>query len=744
MKRFVSTMLCVMLLLQMTVVSIRAESSSEQTITVDTGNGNIKEYTALTDEGEIFLSSDDVGSIGGYVCDIGERIGFSKDPGASFYQFDIDFDGEVHIKNNTYQIKIKKQDDKYYLPLEKMLYLMHATWCVEDEVLYVNTTPYSIFDFFEDFYEDLCQELTTDADLLMNGESDLMRSIRSSLANMIRNFDSIYYIPFWGVNESIEEDYENILMKLTETKEQYMGEVPTAMIDGELQDTLFDEISQENTKLKFMIDLPLKVDGVGTDLTRLFEAYKDSDNVSYKIAKNVDIEQVFDKNQLNALSEDLGNISDGISLLGALSNIAEVALRANEMNDTFLEQLSILRDFDSSKYQGAAVQSIKNAASNLIKTKHDSISAVSEKSVEEAIDIWGGKAAELTFTGKAVAAVQTADVVLSSISKDYSNSMDAAMISYMLGQSINLEFIALRELTSMVQDMNDLDYQYTQESAEKVRNAALLYLNLNLRDKSYIYYLNSINNNENSWAESEKARQMKEDFAQVQAMRAALISTKDSDEQIGLEDFEHIYSDTPGMTREKISEEILHEEMNVTDTSNAVKDNTDWKEIYSSYIRSIQSEGWSGYKLIYIDEDNVPELYIMGSFVAQGQEVCTIKDGQVQMLACGGDAGVRYIEKENLFCETGGRMDVYHDYIYQIIDGEFVLISKGEYGAENNSNVEVDAQGRPIYQYFWNDNQVAEESYWQELQNAFPSERAVEAYENMFSVEEILQQIEAM
>lgn len=114
------------------------------------------------------------------------------------------------------------------------------------------------------------------------------------------------------------------------------------------------------------------------------------------------------------------------------------------------------------------------------------------------------------------------------------------------------------------------------------------------------------------------------------------------------------------------------------------------------------------------------------------------------MLSCGGDSGISYMEKENLFCDTGGRMDVYHNYIYQIIDGEFVLISKGEYGAENNANVEVDAQGRPIYQYFWNDNQVTEESYWQEIQNAFPSERAVEAYENMFSAEEILQQIEAM
>ncbi len=195
---------------------------------------------------------------------------------------------------------------------------------------------------------------------------------------------------------------------------------------------------------------------------------------------------------------------------------------------------------------------------------------------------------------------------------------------YDIVQSINLEFIALRELTSMVQDMNDLDYQYTQESAEKVRNAALLYLNVNLRDKSYIYYLNSINNNENSWTESEHARQMKEDFAQVQAMRAALISTKDSDEQIILEDFEQIYSDEPGMTREKISEEILHEEKSDMDTGNAVQDDTGWQEIYSSYIKSIQDEEWAGYKLIYIDEDNVPELYIMGNSVAQGSKLCAI------------------------------------------------------------------------------------------------------------------------
>ena len=93
----------------------------------------------------------------------------------------------------------------------------------------------------------------------------------------------------------------------------------------------------------------------------------------------------------------------------------------------------------------------------------------------------------MTFAGKLVAAVQTADMALSVLSDDYANSMEAATISYMLGQSVNLEFIALREMERYVQEMNNLGYQYTAENAEKIRSAALLYLNLNLRDKLQIH-----------------------------------------------------------------------------------------------------------------------------------------------------------------------------------------------------------------------------------------------------------------
>lgn len=156
MRRIISAILCMIFLIQIVTVSVCAQSQNDKRIMVDTGNGNVQEYTALTVNGEIFLLADDIASIGGYVCNIGDYIGFSKEQGSSFFQFDIDFDGSVHIKKNTYQLEIKKENSQYYLPLEKMLYLMHTTWCVEDGILYVNTLPYSIFDFLEDFYEELC------------------------------------------------------------------------------------------------------------------------------------------------------------------------------------------------------------------------------------------------------------------------------------------------------------------------------------------------------------------------------------------------------------------------------------------------------------------------------------------------------------------------------------------------------------------------------------------------------------
>lgn len=47
-------------------------------------------------------------------------------------------------------------------------------------------------------------------------------------------------------------------------------------------------------------------------------------------------------------------------------------------------------------------------------------------------------------------------------------------------------------------------------------------------------------------------------------------------------------------------------------------------------------------------------------------------------------------------------MDEYYDIVYSIIDGKFVEQCHGEYGAKDNANIQIDADGQPIYDYFWN------------------------------------------
>lgn len=555
MKKWVSSVLCIIFVIQMAVISMASEFVDKPYIIVNTGNGNEEKYTAINRDGEIYLAAEDIAAIAGYVCDNGEHIGFAKEPGSSFYQFDVDFNGNVHMRGHEFKVQVEKIAGKYFLPLEKILYLMHANWCVEDNVLYVNPLPYALPDFFADFYGDFRQNLTTDGDILMNGENNLLRSVRSSLTSMVRDFDIRYYIPVWGANEMIEEDYEKILLNLTETKESYIGELPTDMVEAELEGTLLSEISEENGRLKFVVDLPLKVD----DLDTAIETYGKSSGIARKIAGNVALDEILDRDQLKKISDQVGEMADAISYFTSVCNVVDVLRTADSMNESFLQQLEILKNFDGSRYEGSAVFHIKNAAADLIRTKEDKVAAVSEQALEETLNIVGGNAVGMTFAGKLVAAVQTADMALSVLSDDYANSMEAATISYMLGQSVNLEFIALREMERYVQEMNNLGYQYTAENAEKIRSAALLYLNLNLRDKSYIYYLNSINNETPDWENSDQAKEMKKEIAKVQAMRAALISTEEYDRLIVVGDLERMYSDEPGMVREKVSADILRE-----------------------------------------------------------------------------------------------------------------------------------------------------------------------------------------
>ena len=134
-------------------------------------------------------------------------------------------------------------------------------------------------------------------------------------------------------------------------------------------------------------------------------------------------------------------------------------------------------------------------------------------------------------------------------------------------------------------------------------------------------------------------------------------------------------------------------------------------------------------KLVNINNDEIPELYLNFGTTASGDVLCSYAEGTVieQPMY---NYGFSYIEGQNLFRDLGGHMDVYYDKIYTIQGGQFALLYSGDYGAEDNSNVQLDESGMPIYNYYWNGTQVSsQEEYMTLLNQVYNTEQAITPYD---------------
>ena len=164
------------------------------------------------------------------------------------------------------------------------------------------------------------------------------------------------------------------------------------------------------------------------------------------------------------------------------------------------------------------------------------------------------------------------------------------------------------------------------------------------------------------------------------------------------------------LTTEWISQFIMEESSN------------EWKEAYINYVNEhgniYDSFGHSIeiYKLVNINDDSIPELYINFGTTADGDVICTYYDGKVVEQPMW-NYGFSYLGGQNIFRDTGGHMDVYHDKIYSIENGQFVLLHEGKYGAIDNSHVQFNSDGKPIYNYYWDGIEVSSETEYMNLLN---------------------------
>lgn len=167
-----------------------------------------------------------------------------------------------------------------------------------------------------------------------------------------------------------------------------------------------------------------------------------------------------------------------------------------------------------------------------------------------------------------------------------------------------------------------------------------------------------------------------------------------------------------------------------------------WKDRYIEFINSNQSRGTNAkYALVYIDWDEIPELYIDYGNNAAGGQICSFHyiEGKERFEVV--DVGVEgsgYIQKQGLVCDCGGSMGYYYDNIYYMEDGGFLQIFQGEYKEDDGSGIRLDEYGEIIYTYYMDGTRVTEEEYMSTLNSKYDAEDVSLFYDEEVSREQIL------
>ena len=94
-----------------------------------------------------------------------------------------------------------------------------------------------------------------------------------------------------------------------------------------------------------------------------------------------------------------------------------------------------------------------------------------------------------------------------------------------------------------------------------------------------------------------------------------------------------------------------------------------WKKQYIEYLKNVDSKNYGGCEYIYMNNDDIPELMILGNNTAAGNILVTSDNTTIdtQIIASG---KMYYAEKSNELYIESGRQGVYAYTIYKISDGK--------------------------------------------------------------------------
>ena len=147
-----------------------------------------------------------------------------------------------------------------------------------------------------------------------------------------------------------------------------------------------------------------------------------------------------------------------------------------------------------------------------------------------------------------------------------------------------------------------------------------------------------------------------------------------------------------------------------------------WQEAYSSFIVDNDTDTKRyEYSLIYLDNDDQPELFVNTCVEASGERLLSYYDNSLSVLELY-RIGSRYIPKSGLVYNGCGHMDYYPVYIEYLSDGDFYKIGEGVWGGldwDFSKGAVLDENGYPVYQYEWEGVRYTEEEFHEKIEELF-------------------------
>ena len=177
-----------------------------------------------------------------------------------------------------------------------------------------------------------------------------------------------------------------------------------------------------------------------------------------------------------------------------------------------------------------------------------------------------------------------------------------------------------------------------------------------------------------------------------------------------------------------------------SECTSAVDETTipEWKIAYLDFLES-NKDYYLSYALVYIDGDDIPELYLSGNCEAIGDSVCSYKNGTVIEQPLNRIGGGRYVERSGKIINQNGNMGHIYTHVYKLTEHGFVLTfhALSSERAEHLGNDEYSIS----YEYSVENKPVNKGDYTAAVDAAFNFAQSVSLNENAVEYDAITQQI---